>query len=219
MKPTQDVPAMHRALVQLLLAYAKGERDGDGWETRRRSDIDLAFEMAKDALPGEYDRILDDLLSAQQRMSRLMPSDMCLWPFPGERTGWYKEFDEGYLLITQGDDPSAPPTRLDEPCLLGVYDGNSAQWITFRVPTVETFLKVWDDAEAGQTLLSRLVRLAHCLTGHEGYGTEVYAVEIAQQLNATQPVGGRMIRPSKLGTQRRKLPVSSRPRGLSDRLT
>jgi hypothetical protein len=215
MKPTQDVPAMHRALVQLLLAYAKCERDGDGWEARRRKDIDLAFEMAKGALPGEYVRILDDLLSAQQAMTRLLPSDMCLWPFPGERTGWYKEFDEGYLLITQDDDRSAP-ARLDEPCLLGVYDGNSAQWITFRVPTVETFLKVWDDAEAGQTLLSRLVRLARCLTAHEGYGTEVYAVEIAQQLNATQPAGGRMIRPSKRETQRRKLPVSSRRGGLFD---
>lgn len=53
---------MEGALVQLLLSYAKGDEARPGgcghveWE-----DVDLAVQMAKDALPGEYERILQQL--------------------------------------------------------------------------------------------------------------------------------------------------------------
>jgi hypothetical protein len=53
----RESDAANSALIQLLLAYAKGEETRDvEW-----GDIDLAVEYAKDALPGEYERIIDEL--------------------------------------------------------------------------------------------------------------------------------------------------------------
>jgi hypothetical protein len=52
-----DTQKAKNALMQLLLAYAKGESAGHvEWE-----DLDLARDMAEDALPGEYERILERL--------------------------------------------------------------------------------------------------------------------------------------------------------------
>lgn len=48
----------HDALVQLLLAYAKND---SGYGSIEWDDVDRAVEMAKDALPGEYERIVADL--------------------------------------------------------------------------------------------------------------------------------------------------------------
>lgn len=46
--------SLEYALEQLLLAFAKGEESGSvEWE-----DVELAFALAKDALPGSYERIL-----------------------------------------------------------------------------------------------------------------------------------------------------------------
>lgn len=46
------------ALFQLLLAYAKGEKNGGAmdWE-----DVDIAFETAKEAMPDAYKDILEQL--------------------------------------------------------------------------------------------------------------------------------------------------------------
>lgn len=45
------------ALEQFLLAYAKGERTGHV----ESEDLDIAFEMAQEALPGAYESIVEEL--------------------------------------------------------------------------------------------------------------------------------------------------------------
>jgi hypothetical protein len=63
-----------QALIQLLLTYAKAEETRDvEW-----SDVDLAVEYAKEALPGEYERILDELQfdDTQERIRAQFKTDI-----------------------------------------------------------------------------------------------------------------------------------------------
>ena len=50
------------ALDQLLLAYAKGERQGQvEWE-----DLDIALDYAKTARPGRYEAIVQELAQQEE---------------------------------------------------------------------------------------------------------------------------------------------------------
>jgi hypothetical protein len=69
-----DTPSMAElALEQLLLAYAKGERDsGIEWE-----DVDLAFEYTRGALPGRYEEIFKHLEAEEEEGPDLDGCDLC----------------------------------------------------------------------------------------------------------------------------------------------
>ena len=62
--PFDRTSATEQALVQLLLAFAKGELSDNN--VVEREDVEIALQLAKDALPGEYERILDELRNQDQ---------------------------------------------------------------------------------------------------------------------------------------------------------
>jgi hypothetical protein len=59
-----DLDFARESIVQLLLAYAKSDEmfgaDGIEWD-----DVDEAFALAKEALPGMYESIVSELKSQQ----------------------------------------------------------------------------------------------------------------------------------------------------------
>ena len=59
--------AAEEALRQLLLAYAKGDCDlPNGGGTIEWEDLNTAFDWACDAMPGVYEKIVDELTKEQE---------------------------------------------------------------------------------------------------------------------------------------------------------